>query len=157
MTDNDFLLNGVDNNEFGLGGTVVLPPPDAIQEFRTEENAMSAEFGRGGAAVNVVLKSGTNSFHGGVYEFFRNDKLDALNYFSPEQEPFQRNQFGGFIGGPIRKNKTFFFGNYEGYRLRETDPFISSVPTADERTGDFSQLLSIEGVQLINPYRHANS
>ena len=155
VTNNNFLLNGVDNNEFGLGGTVVLPPPDAIQEFRTEENAMSAEFGRGGAAVNVVLKSGTNSFHGGVYEFFRNDKLDALNYFSPEQEPFQRNQFGGFIGGPIRKNKTFFFGNYEGYRLRETDPFISSVPTADERTGDFSQLLSIEGVQLINPFTGA--
>lgn len=152
VTNNNFLLNGVDNNEFGLGGTIVLPPPDAIQEFRTEENAMSAEFGRGGAAVNVVLKSGTNSFHGGVYEFFRNDKLDALNYFSPEQEPFQRNQFGGFIGGPIRENKTFFFGNYEGYRLRETDPFISSVPTGDERTGDFSQLLSIEGVQLINPY-----
>jgi len=141
VTNNNFLLNGVDNNEFGLGGTIVLPPPDAIQEFRTEENAMSAEFGRGGAAVNVVLKSGTNNYHGGVYEFFRNDKLDALNYFSPEQTVFQRNQFGGFIGGPIRKNKTFFFGNYEGYRLRENDPFISSVPTANERSGNFQDLL----------------
>jgi hypothetical protein len=152
VTNNNFLLNGVDNNEFGLGGTVVLPPPDAIQEFRTEENSMSAEFGRGGAAVNVVLKSGTNSFHGGVYEFIRNDHLDALNYFAPAKEPFQRNQFGGFIGGPVRKDKTFFFGNYEGYRLRETDPFISSVPTIPERTGDFSQLLVQQGIQLVNPY-----
>ncbi len=142
VTNNNFLLNGVDNNEFGLGGTVVLPPPDAIQEFRTEENSMSAEFGRGGAAVNVVLKSGTNDFHGGVYEFFRNDKLDALNYFSPEQEPFQRNQFGAFVGGPIRKNKTFFFADYQGYRLRETTPFISSVPTVNERSGDFRELLT---------------
>jgi len=155
VTNNNFLLNGVDNNEFGLGGTVVLPPPDAIQEFRTEENSMSAEFGRGGAAVNVVIKSGTNQFHGGVYEFIRNDKLDALNYFSPGKEPFQRNQFGGFVGGPIRKNKTFFFGNYEGYRLRETDPFISSIPTIPERTGDFSQLLIQQGVQLFNPYTGA--
>jgi hypothetical protein len=67
------LLNGVDNNEFGLGGVIVLPPPDAIQEFHTEEDSMSAEFGRGGAAVNVVLKSGTNQIHGGGYEFIRND------------------------------------------------------------------------------------
>jgi len=152
VTNNNFLLNGVDNNEFGLGGTIVLPPPDAIQEFRTEENSMSAEFGRGGAAVNVVLKSGTNGFHGGAYEFIRNDKLDALNYFAAEQLPFQRNQFGAFIGGPIRKNKTFFFGDYQGYRLRETDPYISSVPTLLERTGNFSELLAAENIQLVNPY-----
>jgi len=77
VSNNNFLLNGVDNNEFGLGGVIVLPAPDAIEEFKTEENSMSAEFGRGGAAVNVVLKSGTNQIHGGVYEFIRNDKLDA--------------------------------------------------------------------------------
>src|SRR6202162_3398926 len=94
-----FLLNGVDNNEFGLGGVIVLPPPDDIQEFRTEENSMSAEFGRGGAAVNVVLKSGTNQIHGGAYEFIRNDKLDAVNYFNQGQQPFKRNQFGAFLGG----------------------------------------------------------
>src|SRR5216117_4095510 len=81
VSNNNFLLDGVDNNEFGLGGTIVLPPPDAIQEFRIEENSMSAEFGRGGAAVNVALKSGTNEVHGGAYEFLRNDKLDARNYF----------------------------------------------------------------------------
>src|SRR5213076_1173124 len=72
VSNNNYLLNGVDNNEFGLGGIIALPPPDAIQEFRTEENSMSAEFGRGGSAVNVVVKSGTNRIHGGVFEFIRN-------------------------------------------------------------------------------------
>ncbi|MGA8344795.1 MAG: carboxypeptidase-like regulatory domain-containing protein [Candidatus Sulfotelmatobacter sp.] len=146
VSNNNFLLNGVDNNEFGLGGVVVLPPPDAIQEFKTEENSMSAEFGRGGAAVNVVLKSGANQLHGGVYEFIRNDRLDAVNYFNQGQQPFKRNQFGAFVGGPIRKNKTFFFGDYQGSRLRTSNPFLSTVPvgtvppgasTTDERSGDF--------------------
>src|SRR4029077_20792386 len=137
--------------------TIVLPAPDAIQEFRTEENSMNAEFGRGGAAINVVIKSGANQIHGGLYEFIRNDKLDAVNYFSPGQAPFKRNQFGALLGGPIRKNKTFLFGDYSGYRLRETDPFISSVPTALERTGDFSEWLSpnlpsAQQIQLVNPY-----
>jgi hypothetical protein len=142
VSNNNFLLNGVDNNEFGLGGVVVLPPPDAIQEFRTEENSMSAEFGRGGAAVNVVLKSGTNQIHGGAYEFIRNDKLDAVNYFNQGQQPFKRNQFGAFLGGPIIKNKTFIFGDYEGSRLRDSQPFLSTVPTDLERTGDFSDRLT---------------
>jgi hypothetical protein len=142
VSNNNFLLNGVDNNEFGLGGVIVLPPPDAIQEFRTEENSMSAEFGRGGAAVNVVLKSGTNQIHGGAYEFIRNDKLDAVNYFNQGKQPFKRNQFGAFLGGPIRKNRTFIFGDYEGSRLRESQPFISTVPTAAERAGDFSDRLT---------------
>ena len=144
VSNNNFLLNGVDNNEFGLGGVVVLPPPDAIQEFRTEENSMSAEFGRGGAAVNVVLKSGTNQLHGGVYEFIRNDKLDAVNYFNQGQQPFKRNQFGAFLGGPIKKNRTFIFGDYEGSRLRESNPFISTVPTDAERAGDFTDRLTGE-------------
>jgi len=142
VSNNNFLLNGVDNNEFGLGGVIVLPPPDAIQEFRTEENSMSAEFGRGGAAVNVVLKSGTNQVHGGVYEFIRNEKLDAVNYFNQGKQPFKRNQFGAFIGGPIRKNRTFLFGNYEGSRLREATPFVWSVPTLAERSGDFTDRLT---------------
>lgn len=142
VSNNNFLLNGVDNNEFGLGGVIVLPAPDAIQEFRTEENSMSAEFGRGGAAVNVVLKSGTNQVHGGVYEFIRNDKLDAVNYFNQGQQPFKRNQFGAFLGGPIRKNKTFIFGDYEGSRLRESQPFLSTVPTDAERMGNFSDRLT---------------
>jgi len=145
VSNNNFLLNGVDNNEFGLGGVVVLPPPDAIQEFRTEENSMSAEFGRGGAAVNVVLKSGTNAVHGGMYEFIRNDVLDARNYFTAsdvQKPPFKRNQFGAFVGGPIRKNKTFIFGDYQGTRLREGLSYVSTVPTAAERAGDFRALLT---------------
>jgi hypothetical protein len=142
VSNNNFLLNGVDNNEFGLGGVVVLPPPDAIQEFSTEESSMNAEFGRGGAAVNVVLKSGTNQLHGGVYEFIRNDKLDAVNYFNQGKQPFKRNQFGAFLGGPIKKNRTFIFGDYEGSRLRESTPFISTVPTDAERAGNFTDRLT---------------
>jgi hypothetical protein len=142
VSNNNFLLNGIDNNEFGLGGVIVLPPPDAIQEFKTEESSMSAEFGRGGAAVNVVLKSGTNHLHGGVYEFIRNDKLDAVNYFNQGQQPFKRNQFGGFLGGPIQKNRTFLFGDYQGSRLRASNPFLSTVPTMAERGGDFSDRLT---------------
>src|SRR2546427_201499 len=146
VSNNDFLLNGVDNNEFGLGGVVVLPPPDAIQEFRTEENSMSAEFGRGGAAVNVVVKSGTNRIHGGAFEFIRNDALDARNYFaspSPAPKPgFKRNQFGGFLGGPIKKDKTFIFGDYQATRIREALSYVSTVPTADERTGNFGDRLT---------------
>ncbi|TLY67177.1 MAG: carboxypeptidase regulatory-like domain-containing protein [Gammaproteobacteria bacterium] len=145
VSNNNFLLNGVDNNEFGLGGVVVLPPPDAIQEFRTEENSMSAEFGRGGAAVNVVVKSGTNQIHGGAFEFIRNEKLDARNYFSfaPTPKPaFKRNQFGAFLGSPIKKDKTFIFGDYQGTRVREGLPYISTVPNAAERAGDFSDRLT---------------
>ena len=142
VSNNNFLLNGVDNNEFGLGGVVVLPPPDAIQEFKTEENSMSAEFGRGGAAVNVVLKSGGNKVHGGVYEFIRNDKLDAVNYFNVGQQPFKRNQFGAFLGGPIFKNKSFIFGDYQGSRQRASIPFLSTVPLPAERSGDFRDRLT---------------
>jgi Carboxypeptidase regulatory-like domain len=142
VSNNNFLLNGVDNNEFGLGGVIVLPPPDAIQEFKTEESSMSAEFGRGGAAVNVVLKSGTNQIHGGLYEFIRNDKLDAVNYFNQGHQPFKRNQFGGLLGGPINKNRTFLFGDYQGSRVRQSSPFLSTVPTPAERAGDFTDRLT---------------
>ena len=149
VTNNNYLLNGVDNNEFGLGGVIALPPPDAIQEFRTEENSMSAEFGRGGAAVNVVVKSGTNQVHGGVYEFIRNSALDACNYFqtgcpsriSPKP-PFKRNQFGAFLGGPIRKGRTFIFGDYQGTRIRQGITYLNTVPTAAERAGDFRDRLT---------------
>jgi len=139
VSNNNYLLNGVDNNEFGLGGIIALPPPDAIQEFRTEENSMSAEFGRGGAAVNVVLKSGTNDIRGGVYEFLRNEKLDARNFFSPDKAAFRRNQFGFFLGGPIFKNRTFIFGDYQGTRLRQEVTTINTVPTEAMRRGDFTE------------------
>ena len=137
--DNNFLLDGMDNNEFGNGTVVIQPPPDAIEEFRVEENSMDAEFGRGGAMVNLVLRSGTNQFHGSAWEFIRNDEVDARNYFESQRTPFQRNQFGGQLGGPIVKDKMFIFGSVQRTSFREGIPFISTVPTALMHAGDFSE------------------
>ncbi|HEV2248694.1 MAG TPA: carboxypeptidase-like regulatory domain-containing protein [Terriglobia bacterium] len=147
-SQNNFLMDGVDNNEWGLGGVVSLPPPDAIQEFRTEENAMSAEFGRGGAAVNIVLKSGTNQLHGDFWEFVRNDKLDARNFFDDTRPAFRRNQFGGSAGGPIIRDRLFIFGDYQGTRIRQGQTFLSTVPTPLERNGDFSEMAT----PIYDPY-----
>ena len=146
--DNSFLLDGIDNNEKGQGTLAVQPAPDAIQEFRVDESSMKAEFGRGGATVNVVLKSGTNEFHGGAYEFLRNADLDARNFFDPARPPFERNQFGGLVGGPIIHNRTFFFVDYQGTRQLQGVSYISSVPTEQMRNGDFTQL----GTVLYDPY-----
>ena len=146
--DNNFLLDGVDNNEFGQGTVIVQPAPDAIQELRFAENSMKAEFGRGGASMNLVLKSGTNQLHGGAYEFIRNTVLDARNFFDVSRPPFQRNQFGFFLGGPIKKDRTFIFGDYQGTQIRQGLTFISTVPTALERQGDFSE----PGTTIYDPY-----
>lgn len=146
---NNFLLDGVDNNaNLGdvLNGTayVVQPAVDAIAEFKVETNAYSAEFGRGnGAIMNAVIKSGTNQIHGDVWEFLRNEKVDATNRFDQfGQQPYKRNQFGFTLGGPIVKNKSFFFGDYEGLRVRQGLPQLSAVPTQDEIGGDFSAFLT---------------
>jgi hypothetical protein len=138
---NNFLLDGIDNNA-NLGDVlngaayVVQPAVDAIAEFKVETNAYSAEFGRGnGAIMNAVIKSGTNQIHGDLWEFLRNDKLDATNAFdNPSiggfgQQPYKQNQFGFTLGGPIVKNKLFFFGDYEGLRIRQALPQLSTVPT----------------------------
>jgi Carboxypeptidase regulatory-like domain len=149
--DNNFLLDGVDNNGIGDGTIAVNPSPDAIGQFRLEENSMKAEFGRGGAAVNATLKSGTNQVHGGAFEYLRNNSLDARNYFNPTSNGpkagLHRNQFGFYIGGPIIKNRTFIFGDFQGSRLHEANTDVSTVPTAAERTGDFSAL----GLDLYDP------
>ena len=147
--DNNFLLDGLDNNEFGNGTVVIQPPPDSIQEFRVEENSMNAEFGRGGAMVNIVLRSGTNQFHGAAWEFVRNDKLDARNYFATQQLGFQRNQYGGQLGGPIVKDKVFIFGSIQRSDIREEEPFISTVPTQLMHSGNFSEL---GNVNIPNPF-----
>jgi hypothetical protein len=153
--DNNFLLDGVDNNGIGDGTIAVNPSPDAIGEFRVEENSMKAEFGRGGAAVNAAFKSGTNQLHGGAYEYLRNDALDARNYFDPASNgpkaPLHRNQFGFFIGGPIIKNRLFIFGDYAGSRLHEAGVDQATVPTVAERTGDFSDQNGGAGVLLYDP------
>jgi hypothetical protein len=148
--DNNFLLDGLDNNEFGNGTVVIQPPPDSIQEFRVEENSMNAEFGRGGAMVNIVLRSGTNQLHGSAWEFLRNDRLDARNFFATSQLGFQRNQYGGQLGGPIIKDKMFIFGSIQRSDIREEVPFISTVPTQLMHSGNFSDL---GNVNIPNPFK----
>ena len=142
---NNYMLDGIDNNsdtvDF-LNGTnyVVLPPLEAIQEFKVQTSGFSAEFGRSGAAVlNATIKSGTNSFHGAAWEYFRNDKLDAADWFEnfhnvPKGE-LRQNQFGVSLGGPIIKNKVFIFGDYEGLRRLQGTILSGSVPTVLERNG----------------------
>jgi len=146
--NNVFLLDGVDNisysNSFrGENVQLVQPSIEALQEFKIQTNAYSAEFGRSsGAVVNATIKSGTNSVHGSVYEFLRNDALDANNFFSnalSAPKPVRkRNQFGSAVGGPLVKNRTFWFGDYEGLREREGVPRVRLVPTAAEKAGLFS-------------------
>src|SRR5580704_17888065 len=148
--DNDYLLDGMDNNEFGNGTVVIQPPPDSLQEFRVEENSMSAEYGRGGAMVSLVLRSGTNQLHGAAWEFLRNDRLDARNFFATSQLGFQRNQYGGQLGGAIVKNKMFIFGSIQRSDIREEVPFISTVPTQLMHSGNFSDL---GNVNIPNPFK----
>src|ERR1700680_231755 len=147
--DNNFLLDGLDNNGFGNGTVVIQPPPDSLQEFRVEENSMSAEYGRGGAMVSLVLRSGTNQLHGAAWEFLRHDRLDARNFFATSQLGFQRNQYGGQLGGPIIKDKMFIFGSLQRSDIREEVPFISTVPTTLMHSGNFSDL---GNVNIPNPF-----
>jgi hypothetical protein len=140
-----FLLDGVDVSEQHQGGTFIQTSIDALQEFSVQQSPYSAEFNRGGAFFNATTKSGTNRYHGGVFEFFRNEKLDARNYFSATRAILKRNQFGGDIGGPLSiphlysgKDKTFFFVDYEGQRLRQGLVVNSTVPTDAQRLGNFS-------------------
>ena len=154
---NNFLLDGIDNNaNLGdvLNGSayVVQPSVDAIAELKVETNSYSAEFGRGnGAIMNAVIKSGSNKFHGDVFEFIRNEKLDAINAFDIfGRQPYKQNQFGFTLGGPIVKNKTFFFVDYEGERIRQALPQLVSIPTPDELGGNFSSILQTQPAQAVD-------
>jgi hypothetical protein len=171
---NHFLLDGVDNNDPYINQYVALPSVDAIQEFNVQSGNYSAEFGRsGGAQVNVILKSGSNRFHGGVFEFFRNRHMDAKNFFdfpacTPASVPgtcggiprFDRNQFGGTLGGPLRKDKTFFFGAHEGLRLRQATTRESTVPSQMQKMAVLSffpaALMNPAGLAIFNLYPAAN-
>jgi len=137
---NNYTVNGGDANDQFVNLPGVQPSPDSIEEFRVLTNTFDAEFGRNsGAVVNVVTKSGTNALHGDVYEFFRNNVLNARGFFDTAIPDFKQNQFGGTLGGPIRKDQTFFFASYEGRRIREGTPSPAfPVPSAAERGGDFS-------------------
>ena len=144
---NNFLLDGVYNVDPKLNTFGVRPSVDAIREFEMLTSTYDASFGRNpGAQINVILNSGSNDFHGSLFEFHRNAALDARNFFAPagEAKPkYIRNQFGGSIGGPVVRDRTFFFGDYEGTRSREGITRVTNVPTAEEREGNFSHTLFV--------------
>jgi hypothetical protein len=141
---NSFVLNGSDVEEDVNMGAAIVPNLDSIAQFRILTSNFDAEYGEfSGGQIEVVTKSGTNQFHGDVFEFLRNTDLDARNYFSPTRGAFDQNQFGGTFGGPIRKNKVFFFADYQGTRSTQgIDTGEIPVPSLQERTGNFSQVAS---------------
>ncbi len=145
---NNFSVNGGDANDLFVNLPTVQPSPDSVQEFRILTNTFDAEYGRNsGSVVNVVTKSGTNKVHGDLYEFHRNRPLNAKGYFDTSKAAFIMNQFGGTLGGPIRKDKTFLFGSYEGLRrVHGISGTTVAVPDALERTGDFSEGPQFNGV-----------
>src|SRR5262249_9582763 len=160
-----FLLDGANNTNFLSNNIITSPNPDAVQEFKILTNNYDAEYGRtSGGIVNQITKSGTNSYHGDLFEFLRNDVLNARDWFLPQDQPkqnFKRNVFGGTVGGPIKKDKTFFFLAYQGTRRREgQNSGLLDVLSEPERTGDFGELCTsgfVGGVctnpdqQLMNP------
>src|ERR1700733_15145250 len=137
---NEFIVNGSDAEEDVNSGTAIIPNLDSIAEFRILTSNFDAEYGgHSGGQINVVTKSGSSEFHGDAFEFVRNTNLDARNYFSPARGAFDQNQFGGTFGGPIRRNKTFFFADYQGTRLTEgIDTGQLPVPSAQDRDGNLS-------------------
>ena len=132
---NNQMVDGMDNNERSIGTQVIKPALDAIDQVIVVTNIAPAEYGRSaGGVMNVITKSGGNQFHGDLYEFDRNDKFDADNYFLTTKGELRQNQYGGSIGGPIRKNKIFFFGDYQGFRsINGTGSATGTVPDAAER------------------------
>jgi len=137
---NNFLIDGANNVNAVDAGFVLQPPIDAISEFRILTHTANAEFGQNtGSTTNIVTKSGSNSFHGSAWEFLRNDALDAADYSTGTVQPLKQNQFGGTFGGPIIKDRTFFFGYYEGFRNRQGETVNATVPSLLERQGDFSE------------------
>lgn len=148
---NAWLVDGIIDNEYTFNTVMVQPSVESVQEFKVLTGTYSAEFGRGAGIVTTQTKSGSNQFHGSLFEFLRNSYLDSRNYFNAKpqkQPPYRRNQFGGSLGGPILKNKTFFFADYYGWREIKGQTFINTVPTAQDRTGNFSDL----PVTIYNPY-----
>jgi hypothetical protein len=146
-TFNNFMIDGVDNNAYGtsnqgFSNQVMQPPPDAVSEFRVVTNNQSAEYGRAaGATVNVAYRSGANQIHGDAWEFFRDTKLNATTFFVPvdgQKPPLRRNQYGGVLGGPIVRNKAFFFGDFEGFRQNRKNTVFSTIPTSAQDAGILS-------------------
>ncbi len=151
INGNNYLLDGGDHNDSHSNINMPFPFPDALQEFSVQTNGISARYGlHPGSVVNVVTKSGTNKFHGNVFEFFRNGDMNARNYFATAQDNLHRNQYGGTLGGPILRSKMFIFGGYQETRNRTAPPStIAYVPTAAMLAGNFSQCSTIP--QLYDP------
>lgn len=148
-TWNNVMIDGSTNNGSKDGYVSVNPAVDAVEEFKVQSGTMSAEYGyTAGGVVNMVTKSGTNVVHGSLYEFLRNDKFDARNSFAASRLPLRYNQFGGTIGGPVVKDRTFFFFNLESWRFSSAAPVIQTVPTAAERSGYFSRWLDASGNRI---------
>jgi hypothetical protein len=149
---NHYSLDGVENTDPNFNTYLFLPSVDALQEFKVESGTYGVEYGRGLSQVNITTKSGSNNFHGSLFEFLRNSQLDAKNYFDPAGPiaPFKRNQFGGTVGGPVwipkvvnGRNKLFFFFNYEGLRERKALTQVFNMPVGQNRSGDFSSSSAI--------------
>ncbi|BCS32203.1 hypothetical protein TBR22_A14130 [Luteitalea sp. TBR-22] len=143
--DNNYMLDGVDNNETWLQTVVIFPSPDAIDEFKLQTSTYSAEFGRSlGGVVNLQIKSGANTYRGSAFEFHRNDAFDANNFFNNRagrpKPDFMQNQFGGTLGGRIVRDRTFFFADYQGLRIKAGQTYLSTVPSERMRAGDFSEI-----------------
>ena len=146
---NGQLLDGGNNIQSYIGEVAINPGVDSVEEFKVQSGGMSAEYGfTAGGVINMVTRSGTNKLHGSVYEFFRNDALDARNTFATVKPPFRYNQFGASVGGPVIKDRTFFFGNWEEYRYRRSTPRIASFPTIGQRDGNFSDLFNANGTPI---------
>jgi hypothetical protein len=141
---NNFLYDGIDNNERLTLSITLRPSVEAVREFKIQTNLFSADQGRNsGATINVISKSGSNEWHGSAYEFLRNDATDARNFFLPNKPTLRQSQFGGSFGGKIIKDKLFFFTNYEGFQRRQERAFVNSVPTAETRAGNFGAVRDI--------------
>ena len=143
--DNNYMLDGVDNNETWLQTVVLFPSVDALDEFKLQTSTYSAEFGHSlGGVVNLQIKSGANALHGSGFEFLRNSVFDANNFFNnragKDKPDFSQHQFGGTIGGPVVKDKTFYFFDYQGYRVSQGQTYLSTVPSEKMRNGDFSEI-----------------
>jgi hypothetical protein len=151
---NGFTVNGADAEETGSLTAAIIPNLDSIEEFRILSSNFDAEYGRyTGGQVNVITKSGTNQFHGDAFEFLRNTDLDARNFFSPTRATFIQNQFGGTVGGPVVRNKVFFFSDYQGTRqIQGTDTGLIPVPSLQDRAGNLSDVASSLTGTVSGPY-----
>jgi hypothetical protein len=156
-SSNTLLIDGMETRAYDTGGFALAPPPDAIQEFKIQTNIYSAVFGKtAGSTMNTITKSGTNEFHGDAYEFLRNSDMDARNFFAGDRPEYRRNQFGATLGGPVRKNKTFFFAYYDALREVKGLSLGSFVPTDQEKAGNFSSVLTGQTANLCGAGGPAN-